>query len=225
MQKKNSENCTFPNKSKLTSLLTMPFKPKSQIKNSISSKPSSISCNNGSNIVILGNNSSVIQINNFLSSNMLKETNTNQKLAHKRTSTATEVERLNFSESPQKKIGKEGKNLSITSARAPEHQIFRHKASLPALGFESNREKQVEKFGINLQALLKMKGNSKFLQKKIGNKDKIVKENKNINIEILSSLLKRAKFLLESYKTREKQWMQEKKDLKKLIFQLKDEKT
>lgn len=139
---------TFPNKSKLSSLLSI--SRRNQVK---TPKPSGSST---SNIVIFGDNSSVIQINNF---------NLNRLSAHKHTKTL-ESQGLSGKSTGNLSVSHEKptniKKKDVLSARNPgnfQERLFIHKTSLPSL------EGLGEKFAINLKALLKIKEDSKFLKK------------------------------------------------------------
>jgi len=169
---------TFPNKAKLSNLLRTPLKPNSPIKNSPQHHQSnpdlkpqksnsiSYSNNNGSSILIFGSTPSIIQINNFIPNqnqkNKTKILNIPQKRSfnqeHKRTYTS-EYDLIQE---------KDMINMPFTARNDPNNKllgILDHKASLPLLGCENFGKKEgktLEKFGINLKALMSMKNNPKF---------------------------------------------------------------
>ena len=199
-----SKPLSFPNKTKLCNLLRTPLKPPSPIKdppppqsnpNIKPLKSNSISYSNpypnGSSILIFGSNPSIIQINNYLP-NKSPNAKTNQKAQIKSTKGFPKSSNNIDSQDHRRThttdydvSEKEAVNMPFSARNEGPNYVNKvvgildHKASLPLLGWEPG--KSIEKFGINLKALINMKKNPKF------NKFNCSNNNKNPNFQVAQS--------------------------------------
>lgn len=145
---------------------------------------------NGSSILIFGSNPSIIQINNYIP-NKSPNANTKQKVQIKSTKNFPKSSNNIDSQDHRRThttdydiSEKEAVNMPFSARNEGPNYVNKvvgildHKASLPLLGWEPG--KSIEKFGINLKALINMKKNPKFNKFNCSN-------NKNTNFQVAQS--------------------------------------